>query len=97
MPETEKLVVEAPPLNVWSADQEFASERSEDGVARQLPPTAKQPVERLMPPPVEVNVDVPLATKFPTPCTERSEPGVEVPMPMLPLDTVDPVPLSPVP
>lgn len=50
--------------------------------ARQVPLMAKHPLVKLMPP-VEVSVEV-AVVKFPTPCMERIEPGVEVPMPTLP-------------
>ena len=84
MPETDSLVDDAPPLKVWSADQLLADASSDALLIRQVPPILKQPVRILIPPPVEVNVEVPLATKFPTPCTEKMEPGVELPMPTLP-------------
>ena len=39
-----------PLVKVWSCVQELASERSEDGVARQVPLTEKQPAVMLRPP-----------------------------------------------
>ena len=54
-----------------------------DESERQLPETAKQPAARLRPPvPYSEEVAV---VRFVTPCTEKSEPGVEVPIPTRPL------------
>ena len=53
---------------------------------RQVPEIAKQPLAMFQPP-VETRVEV-AVVKFPTPCTERMEPGVEVPMPTSPFAVI---------
>ena len=52
-------------------------------LVRQAPFTAKQPPERLSP---LYRVEVLLATKLPTPCMEKMDPGVEVPTPRNPAE-----------
>ena len=59
---------------------------AEPPVERQVPLIAKQPAARLSPPvPTKVEVAV---VKFATPCTENTEPGVEVPIPRLPFTSI---------
>jgi hypothetical protein len=50
----------------------------------QTPLIAKQPPFARLMPPVDWKVEV-AVVKFAIPCTERSEPGVDVPMPMRPV------------
>ncbi len=67
--------------NDWSPVHEFALASSEGGDAMHVPLIAKHPAAKLMPP-VEWKVLV-AGVKLATLLTERMEPGVVVPMPML--------------
>ena len=80
-PETEDDACETkPPVNVWRLVQELVLPR----VGRQVVPIAKHPVVRAIPLPYSVEVAV---VKFATLLMERMEPGDEVPIPRLPLES----------
>ena len=58
----------------------------EPPVERHEPAIAKHPLLRLRPP-TETSDEV-AVVKFPTPCTEKSDPGVEVPTPTSPFPVI---------